>query len=256
MKHDILILPDVLVLDEEEAEAIRKFVAGGGSLYASSHSASKLLEDVLGIACTGETKESVTYMAPLEKGQFLMPDIAANYPATIFGTQIMAEPANRNDVMGITVLPYTDPSQNGRFASIHSNPPGVATDNPAVIYRTYGKGRVIWVSAPLEKVSHAPHSNVFLNMIKILAKKPFSFELDAPSAVEAVMFEQGNIKRKVISLINVQEQLPPIPVNNIKVRVRIDKVKPKGLFLLPEKYNIGYKVDNGYLEFSIPQLNI
>jgi len=254
--YQVLVLPNVLMLDQEEMEAIKRFVAGGGSLYVSGYTDPDFLSDVVGVAYEGETKETVTYIAPTTKGQFLMPDIDANYPLTISGTQIRARSLGQGEVMATITLPYTDPADGAKFVSIHSNPPGMVTDYPAMVYSSYGKGKVIWVSTPLEKEDKELHKSIFAQIIRTLAVNSFSFEADAAAAVEVTVFHQLDRKRYVINLINEQEQLPPIPVADIKVRVRTDGRQALRALLLPEEKRVPFETKGNYTQITVPTLRI
>jgi hypothetical protein len=94
----------------------------------------------------------------------------------------------------------------------------VETENPAIVWRKFGKGEVIWVAGPLEMVGEERHREFFLSLIKELVNGDFSFEVDAPKAVEMTMFKQE--EGYIINLLNFQSELPNIPVFDIKVRIR------------------------------------
>ncbi len=253
--HQIIVLPDVRMLSEEEAKDLRRFVAEGGGLYASGHIPPALLGDVLGISAEGETEEQVTYMAPTPKGQALMPGVDRDYPLAISGPQMKVEAVNRDEVMATIALPYTDPADGAKISSIHSNPPGVRTDYPAVIQRSYGKGKVIWVSAPLELADQEPHRTVFAQMVRSLACRPFSFEAEAPSAVEVVVLHQPNRKRYLVSLINEQERVPPIPVFDATVRLAVGDRKVVRAAILPDETPLPVATARSHAQFTVPRVD-
>jgi len=262
--YQIIILPNVLMMDEEEAEALREFVSSGGSLYASKYTSliSKdgkrgkdfLLSDVFGVSYLGETKEEVSYLSPKEEGKDLFPEYSAKYPLTIFDSQLKLKTKEGAKVLATLTLPYTDPKDPSRFASIHSNPPGIPTDYPSIVLNEYGKGRTLYVATDLEAVKSESHSIIFTNLIKLLSSKPFSFEADAPKSVEITLFHQEDKKRYLINLLNFQKELPNIPVEGIKVRVRLDKKEPQRLIKLPEEKELTYEVKKDYAEFIAPKL--
>jgi hypothetical protein len=262
--YQVIVLPKVLMMDEEEVKALREFVASGGSLYASG-SASLLdkdgnkqkdfmLADVLGVSYLGETKERLTYIAPTSKAAELFPNISSEYPLTIFGPQIKAKPVNQEEVLATITLPYTDPADHTKFSSIHSNPPGIPTEYPAVILRDFGKGKVVWVAGDLEMMKYDPQRKVFINLIKSLAQKPFSFEADAPKSVEITLFHQEENKRYIINFLNFQEELPNIPISGITCRVKLEGKKPTKLMKLPGEEEIPFELKGNYVEFRTPEL--
>lgn len=256
-KYQILVLPDVTMLKEEEAEAVRRFVKEGGSLYASGRTSPILLSDVFGIELIGETKENVTFMAPTVSGKSLMQGISERYPLTINGSQLLVKAREPENVIARVVLPYTDPANLGRFASIHSDPPGKVTDYPSIIYRSYGKGKVIWSAAPFEAVKRIPHAGVFANIIKELAKESFAFEVDAPAPVEVTMFSSENGERCIINVINEQDQMPPVKVHDIRIRIRLkDNMGVQRVIKLPGGEKLDYEIKGAYVEFALPALDI
>lgn len=254
--HQVLVLPDVFMLSEQEADDIRRFVADGGGLYASGHTSAALLGDLFGIVVEGETQERVTYMAPTAKGRTLMPGVDPGYPLTARGSQVKARALSEDDVAASLVLPYTDPADLTKLASIHSNPPGPATDYCAVTYRSFGKGRVIWVSAPIEAVEQEPHPAIFAHMLRELATGSFSFEAEGPAAVEVTVFHQAERKRLLVCLINEQEDLPPIPVHDMTVRLRMEGKKAVRAELLPDQEPLPFVASDGEVELTVPKLDI
>ncbi len=255
-RHQVIVLPDLAMLSESEAEDLARFVADGGGLYASGHTSPALLRDVFGVSMEGETKEVVTYMAPTPKGRALMADVDPNYPLTVFGRQIMARALDGGDVVATLTLPYTDPADATKLASIHSNPPGVPTDYAAATLRSYGKGKAAWVSAPIEAAAQQPQRRFFAQLVRELAGGPFSFQADAPAAVEVVVSHQADRRRYLISLVNEQERLPPIPVFDITVRIRMEGKKPVRAVLLPDGQPLSFAMREMELEVAVPKLDI
>ena len=72
--------------------------------------------------------------------------------------------------------------------------------------------------------------------------------------VEVTTFDQPDKKRYLISLINFQKDLPNIPVDNIKLRVRLDGKVAKRLLLLPEEKPLPYEKNLDLVELSVPRL--
>ncbi|MGC8971351.1 MAG: hypothetical protein ACP5K2_04020, partial [bacterium] len=182
-------------------------------------------------------------------------DVSSKYPLTLFSSQIKVKPLNREEVIAHIKLPYTNPSDTTKFASIHSNPPGVDTDYPAIIRRRFGKGEVVWIAGPLEMVEHETHRQLFIRLIKSLIKEGFSFEVDAPKSVEVTMFYQEENRRYIVNLLNFQQELPNIPVSDIKLRIKTEDKTFSRVVILPEEVSLNFESREGYLEVEIPRLD-
>jgi len=255
--YSVIILPDVPCLSELEADALRNYVAAGGSLYASRNTPVSLLGDVFGLSSeSGHTEETVTYIAPCESGIHLFPEgLSSLHPLCIFDRQARVTAVDPGDVLATITLPYTDPGDSSRFASIHSNPPGVATESPAFICREFGKGKVFWSAASLESVDSDPHRQVFFRIIRELAEKPFTFSAEAPQSVEITVFEQAEQKRYLINLVNFQRDLPNIPVSGVGVNLMMGTKQVERVIVLPDEHELSFDIEGDYISFEAPELD-
>ena len=87
-----------------------------------------------------------------------------------------------------------------------------------------------------------------------LLGEPFSFEMDAPKCVEIALFDDREERRLIVHLINLQKELPNIPVEGIRVRVRLNGREPGRLLVLPEGSALPYTLENGCAAFTAPRL--
>jgi hypothetical protein len=260
-RHQAVILPNVLMVDQREVDAFRAYVRGGGSLYVSGSTALTtgdgtrqpdfLLADVLGVSYRGETEERFTYIAPMSGYESLYGAYTRRHPPGLHGSQVIVDVRPGTQVLGELVLPYTDPADPIRFASIHNNPPGIYTGHPAVVLNHYGDGRAIYVAGELEKA--AAHRHVFFALLQLLVG-PLSFEADAPVSVEVTLFDDREGQRFVVNLVNFQPELPNIPVDGIAVRIRLAGRTPKRLLHVPHGGELPYAVKDEHLSFIAPRL--
>jgi len=260
-RHQILILPNLLMMDEEEAEAFRAYVRAGGIVYASGVTSlvttdgvrhgDFLLGDLFGVTYLGETAEAFTYIAPAVGAEKLFPEHSSKYPLGLPNKQMIVRARPGTEILGWMVLPYTDPADPTRYVSIHSNPPGLPTENPGVVLNHFGAGKALYVTTDLERYDTC--HNTFIALIRNLAK-PFSFEADAPKAVEVTVFKQEDKGRYLVSLINFQKELPNIPVEGIRLRLRMDGKDVKRVLILPAERELDYRQVQGYVEFTAPKL--
>jgi hypothetical protein len=255
-REQILILSDVQNMSANEEEAVLAFVREGGGVYISGRTSPKLVSELLGVGFESQTVENITYMAPTEQGALLMPDVSADYPLTVFSPQQKVTGADEKTVMATIVLPYTVPGQPGRFASIHSNPPGIYTDYPAIVYNAYGKGRVVWVAAPLEIANQGLHRQVFANLINLLKVGDFHFEVSAPKEVEVTLLHQPEKRSYTINVVNIQEDFPLIPIRDIEIKIFLGAKKPIDVFRLPNKERFEFSVEGGYAVIKLAELYI
>ncbi len=259
-RHIIVILPEVLLLDEEEVQAFRLYVQHGGCLYVSKHtglnhgvktqSADFLLDDLCGVQVVGETPHRFTYLSPTPAGEAHFLGFTPTYPLGLPETQMLVEAFSDTEILATLTLPYTDPADPHHFASIHSNPPGIPTRSPSVVLHHYGKGTVIYTTATLERAVRYP---VFIQLLKRFNKR-LSFEVEGPACVEMTVYHQEDRRRYLIHLLNFQKDLPNLPVEGVKARVRRGNWEPNRLLVVPEQQLLSFKVNEDWVEFIVPRL--
>jgi hypothetical protein len=261
-RYRAILLPNVLMMEEAEAEALREYVRAGGCLYASRYTSLQtpdghwlvdfMLADVFGISYQGETKEHFTYIAPTAGYERLFGDYSRQYPVGFFAHQIMVKIRPGVEIIGELVLPYTDPADPQRFASIHNNPPGRWTRSPAVVLNQFGRGRCLYAGIDLESPDNA--RGIFSNLMISHLAGSFTFEADAPKPVEITAFHQSENRRYIINLVNFQKELPNIPVEGVHIRLRLGEHVPRQVRMLPDGEPLGFKTQEGTVEFSTPRL--
>jgi hypothetical protein len=106
----------------------------------------------------------------------------------------------------------------------------------------------------IESWEHDTQRAVLVNLVKLLAQKPFCVEIDAPKSVEATLFLQEERKRFVLNVINYQQELPNISIRDLAIRVRMDGRKPIAVSLLPEKSSVSSKANGDLVELTLPVL--
>jgi hypothetical protein len=190
------------------------------------------------------------YISPTEEGQPYFVDFDAVYPAFHTGYGMRVTPHSSAKVLATTTLPW--PTADGtRFASIHSNPPWVATDEAEIVEHAFGTGRCIYSASVIENSEIM--EGTFISLIKSLAG-PATCEVEAPPFVETTLFHQPRRGRFKLSLVNFPSELPGVPIHDIHVTIRI----PPGVFAvsqLPERTELPFVADDdGTIRFTIPRL--
>ncbi|HHY81617.1 MAG TPA: hypothetical protein GX505_02930, partial [Clostridiales bacterium] len=142
------------------------------------------------------------------------------------------------------------------FASIHSNPPGIHTGYPAIVYDTFGKGRVVWVAAPIELAKHDIHSRIFANLINLLKTGDYYFSTNAPRVVEITLFHQPEKKSYTVNVVNVQENMPVIPVSDIQIKIFVGDKNPVEVIRMPDKKRMEHTTEDNHVVIKLDKLYI
>ncbi|GGD72673.1 alpha-amylase family protein [Paenibacillus nasutitermitis] len=275
-QYAVVILPDLLVVDEEEIEAFRAFVKDGGGLYASKRSTlyDKLgnirtdfgLADVFGVSYKGMTKESVTYAAPAERFGSWFKHHSKAHPLLLSSDQAIVEAhakGGEHEVEWIAsqVLPIVDPADKVKFASAISNPPQIAASDvdcsgstPAIVMHKFGQGTCIYSAGPLEMMKSDDHRDLVIHIIRALAGKRLKTESDSPKCVEAVWFHHEAARCYSLRVLNFQDQLPNIPVRDISFQLHLQGVIPRAIYQVPQKTPVPYSIQDDMVSIQLPTL--
>jgi hypothetical protein len=256
----LLVLSNVNMMDEDECQAIRKFVRGGGKLLATGCSSlvdkrgkkhdDFQLADVFGVSLVEANWGGRNhYLAPTPAGQTLFPEFDARYPAFSGGYFFQVRARDWAQVLATITLPWPAPDPT-QFSSIHSDPPWVSTDHPAIVLNSFGDGKAIYCASPIENLDTLRET--YSRLIRLLQPE-FVYEVAAPTCVEATVFHQPDRSRYVVSLVNFQKELPNLPVEGIEVRLRLP-APAKRVVQLPSGREIHFRVKEGQTVFNSPKL--
>lgn len=251
-KYDTLILPCPGEEDDCDKERIAEYVRNGGKLYFSGTGNHEFLKEFLGAECAGYTEERIVYIAPNEKCPEAFGRFNQKYPLQFEGHAPKVIGINSDDVLATVTLPYTK-QDVVEFASIHSNPPGISTDMPAVAVKDYEKGKVLWSAFPIECRRTAEYKRAFYLLLKHVLEPRQTIVTDAPHDVEVIGFRKEKAIQINVVLLNEEERARK--VEEIQVSVQCDKV-PEQVVLLPNNQSIPFRYENGMVNFSVSNLDI
>jgi hypothetical protein len=261
--HTVLILPNVNMMDDVDADVIRQWVQNGGRVLATGWTSlvdtqgrlrkDYALGDVLGVSLKRPSWTAWPhYIAPTAEAAADFSDFSTSYPAfaRTTGQEVQLRSGARARVLATTTLVWPAPD-GSRFASIHSNPPWQPTDRPEIIINEFGKGKAIYCASPIETIETL--SDLLIRLVRRLQGE-FSFEADAPAAVELTLFHQPELHRYRLSLVNFQKDLPNIPVENIPIRLRLP-TRVLRVIQLPGDRTIPHTDKEGIVRFTMPRLD-
>lgn len=263
-----VILPRVLEMTTEQADRFRKFVQEGGVLYASGPSSLSvpgdgepryLLEDVLGVRYLGMLGSTMSYLTPAdaEVNRLIWPQ----ENLTFAGQMVQVRKQADAQVLATVTLPIVDPNVGytigTHFAQIWSNPPATTPGpDPGIVVNSYGKGKTIWVAAPIESRVESVYANLVVHLLQRVLPKPYHFEVDANRAVEMTLFDQADKHRLLVGLLNMQAEVPTIPVGgNVRVHLAPDR-KVRRVLSLPEQKETPFKQAGPYIQFEAAPFKI
>ncbi|MBX3443822.1 MAG: ThuA domain-containing protein [Planctomyces sp.] len=231
-QHKVLVLPNTASLSDAQAAAIREYVRNGGGLVASLDVSlcdefgdvrpDFALSDVLGVRA-GQRAESTT--APAE-------ELDVNFARTLDAAYWQ----NRKSVFSLT-LPEDSPLGSETLRGLVGRDPvtfkgpllevtlaespetslaatavphgeSSAPPRPAIVARTFGRGRVVYFAAGIDHANYMysyPYQRVLLaNAMRWAAGSPPPVEVRAPMCVHATTFRQTRegSERLLVHLFN------------------------------------------------------
>ncbi|AEF82471.1 alpha-L-fucosidase [Leadbettera azotonutricia] len=274
-EHKTLVLSDVPEMLPEQASFILDYLRDGGNVYISGHISPVLLKELFNAEWDRYTYENITYMSPANNSNIMQGLFTQKHPLIMFEHAPILKKGNiKGEILATLVLPYTPPgvpasvfptdvlakyyidkkSPNYPFATIHANPPGIYTDQPAIIKALYGKGKVIWSALPIEKADRFQHSEIFAGIIRYLSGDDFQFGADCPISIECILFDDPENKQKLFGLIETREDtiIPP----TYDLRVWIKSTEPPKKVHTVDGSDLPFDYRENKITIDIPKINI
>lgn len=268
---DLVVLPDAICLDDARTEMIRDYVRQGGKLFATFKTS---LKDGV-----GNSRENFG-LADVFGVDYLVDD--ATYTVNPFGSFLRcAEHEITTGLSGLTLgmpgpflkvrstsgqsvgwhtLPITAQVAH-RFVNWGPPPPGMPTEFPVIHLNDYGKGRVVYITAPVfryVKDGMSWPSQLVANALRWLNPEP-RIHVEGSSYVEATFSRQSDPDRLVIHVLNRSVAVYGEEAQPVGATLRLRK----GWFnarsvreVWPEKRELEIKDHGHYLEVTIPPVGI
>ncbi len=250
--YKMILAPSIAGITDKNRSDIVNYVKNGGILYISGIEEPKLIEELIGGKLKYITEEKSVYLSPTAEGSELFGEFDKAHP---FPTELplpVLEFSGKNmTVLATMTLPYTKKNER-KFASIHSNPPGVDTDIPALIEMKFGEGTVIWSAFPIEVDGRLSHNELLRSLVRKYIGEP-SFKTNAPRQVEMVVFKDKNeILLSAVDLLCTDEKLV---VPDFRIDLKSD-VKPSGVYFIDGEKEIPleFTYNEGFASFDITKL--
>ena len=250
--YKAIFAPLLYVTDKTDNERLCKYVEDGGILYINGIANPALVEKLTGGKIGKQIAEKRLYIAPKPEYEEAFLGFNAKYPLPYDGKAFELVGIDPKDVAATFTKPYTE-STAQEFVSIHSDPPGVATDIPAVVVKKYGKGTVVWAPMPVECGVTEEYSDLLLSIIKRLgALEEPSFKSTAPGNVEVTLFEGED--EQLVNCVALESGYKSYPVSPFAVSVKRASA-PAAVTLLPSGEKLDFTYEDGYVTFTTRTLN-
>lgn len=227
----------------------------GGSLYISGGDCIGLLKRFFDAEIIGRTEEKVIYISPkpYTKAVTSFGWFNENYPLHFDGKSPIIDGIKEENVIATITLPYTK-QDISKFASIHSDPPGIRTNYPAMAFTKYGKGKVLWSALPIENIETSYHyGDIFVSLLENYFDIKKTVTSTAPEDVEIIAFKNDN--NMTISAVQYCVGSTARYVEPFTVSVRTNK-KPQKLLQLCDETECDFVYENGFVKYTVDNLNI
>jgi hypothetical protein len=226
-----------------------------------------MLADVFGAHFAGDDVGQFVYLKPCS--EFLESNLAPQRYLSLFPSQpqgISSTLRLRTDleatVLGTLTLPYAHPFPgtvfDNNWASFHSSPPWEDTETPVLVRNHFGKGKAIYCACDIETDDSEANTRLFLAAIGALAGEDLSYEVDVHPCVWSTAFVQQDRDQLTLGFLNYQDKLPPVPIQDIRFRIRPPKgMRFTGLRLAPDGAPLDHTVDeDGILWATLLRLDV
>ena len=248
----MLFAPLLTCDDEADNARLTDYVRNGGILYLSGADNPKLTEALLDCRVKGVTDEIITFLSPTEKGADIFEYFTADYPLAVDSPAAVLEGLTDAEVLATLTKPYTK-QYDFDFASIHSNPPGIRTDLPALVVKPFGKGKVIFSALPFESDTVEISGIICANLAdKLLGKKTLC-RTEASPRVELTAYETDECF--YVNAVHLTTDTVAETVSAFDVSFRCER-KPSRVELLPDGKNVPFAFADGYVTFTAESMKL
>jgi len=108
----------------------------------------------------------------------------------------------------------------------------------------------------MESKDEAVNIHLVQHLLQRVFPAPYRFEMDAHPAMEMTLFDQPQAHRLLISLLNMQTAMPPIPIG-ATVRVQTPSGRTPGKLLrVPDMKPLAWQKNGPYVEFKVEAFEV
>jgi hypothetical protein len=259
-KYKVLVIPDDIIFTEQITRRVKEHIAAGKAVISSGGSGLNqekkqfALEAEWGIKYKKECDFDPAYFSVGKSFNQGLPDM----PLSLYSSGIDVEPLPGTRVEANLIKPYYNRGWDGEYA-FYYNPPDKVTDKPALTIN----GKVAHFSHRIFSgyYDQAPVElrTVFGNVLDKFLLDPLIKQENLSSFSRVFVTEQPG--RRMVHLLSYVPELrgsktqiieEPIELHNVKIALRMDGKTPKKVYLAPGKKSLPFKINDGYVNVTIP----
>ena len=248
-----IVMNNIMYTTPEENDRIRKFVKDGGTLIATgltslyepdgTSTGDFGLADVFGVSFTGGQAKCFHYLSFIAK-HWLISSYASAPLVKSKAAKVIAKIAE----------PLFNPDSE-KYASIHSNPPGVITDYAGLTVNKYGQGQCLYLASPVFSLRQNAQQAFGTWLFGEYSPSALVVETNAPECVEITLLKSTTKNAYVASFVNYQNELPNVPVRELYATIRLpDGVTHRSCMRVSDNKKIAVKIEQGALRLEVPCL--
>ena len=248
-----MIMNNVMYTTQAENERLRTFVTNGGTLIATgmtslyepdgTSTGDFGLADVFGVSYAGAKAKRFHYLS-FSARRWLVSSHAGAPLVKADGARVLAQ----------IVEPLFDPDAE-QYASIHSNPPGVATAYAGLTVHAFGKGTCVYLSSPVLSLQQDAQQTFGAWLFREYSPSGIVLDTNAPPCVEITVNRSTTANAYLIGFVNYQRELPNVPVRDITVTLRLPGVStPTACTRVSDAMPMDVELRDGALVLEVPCL--
>jgi hypothetical protein len=176
--------------------------------------------------------------------------------------QVVVKAHPNTEALAHIVLPYTNrKNDRDRWVGCWTNPPGIATDYPAIVMNRYGKGRSCYVSFHIHTLDYLfsieePRELLYTIASSMLKDVPLSAK-NAPPWLLVTGYRKKEEQSIIIHTVNAQQGSRIMPLYDITVEIKLRQdEKVSSVTSHPSKENLVFEQEENLVSFTIPKLHI
>jgi hypothetical protein len=267
-RYDLLLLPNVACLADEEARVVDAFVRRGGGAIATCETGlfdghgerrERPALVCLGLAGVARVREDMcsAYLRICEEDRTLFPGLEESDLLAVLGRYLYVHLREGCE----TSLRLIPPARYGPPEKCYWE---VETDWPGVIWYAYGEGRTAYVPWQPERYYYTlclPEYRWFLGrLVWQLLPRPSMVETDAGPMVEVVVRDQPATGRRIVHLVNYSGQngrsfFGHAEMRGVSVRVETEGEVGRVRAAMLGR-DLAFDIEEGGVRFELPRLGL